>query len=132
MDALIIFVLVFVPFINFALMLGYALCRDSWKPLGGQSIGKRLVGIRVMNNFTGHDLWKDYSTDITRNLPLLVLGLDLLVAFTNGKGQRLGDRNARTIVVNDCKSLADFNKSAVRNKKRFVKLYDDYDSHGVH
>lgn len=131
-DGVIVGALVFVPYVNFALMIGYALVRDSWRPLKGQSIGKRIFGIRVMNQFTGLDLMTDYHTDISRNLPLLIFGIDLFVILFSPINQRIGDRRARTIVVNDTLELNRFNALAIRDKKRFVNLFDDYDSHGVH
>lgn len=90
------------------------------------------MNIRVMNRFTRHHLKEDYSTGITRNPTLLAFGFDFFTAFFNKQKLRIGDKNAQTIVVRNSKALKQYNLAALRNKKRFVKIYDDYDSHGVY
>ena len=130
-DFLIICTLAFVPFVNFALMIGYGLTRDSWKYLKGKSIGKHIFGIRVIKTYTNHDIYLDYSEDINRNLFLTFFAIDFLTLFFSKTKQRIGDKFAGTIVLEDTKELKRWNKEVLRNNKRYVKIYDDWDSHGV-
>ncbi len=130
-DLLIVFILVYVPFINFVLMIGYGLTRDSWKYFGGKSIGKQIFNLRIMNQYTRHDLYLDYPCDINRNLFLVFLGLDFFTLFFSKSKRRLGDKFAKTVVLLDSAELKQWNKQAYRNSKRYVNLFDDWDSHGV-
>jgi uncharacterized RDD family membrane protein YckC len=69
--------------------------------LYGQTVGKRIVGIRVVDEDGGH---VGFGAAVVRNLLRLVDGLffylvGALFAFTSPRGQRLGDRAAHTVVV---------------------------------
>jgi uncharacterized RDD family membrane protein YckC len=91
---------------------------------GGQTVGKRIVGIKVVSESTGQVA--DFGAAIKRNVPRLVLsgflllvyvlGLDaservvvvwvagivgLVVMRFTGKNQRLGDKVAHTLVVRE-------------------------------
>jgi hypothetical protein len=80
---------------------GYLLVRDG---IGGQSLGKLLVGLVVVNLQTGR-----YSTmkdSVLRNLFVLIPGANVMAVFLESitilrdpQGQRLGDRRAQTPVV---------------------------------
>jgi uncharacterized RDD family membrane protein YckC len=66
---------------------------------GGQSLGKRLVGIRVVSERTGAPC--TFGQSFLRNLVLTLLGpIDWIFIFGD-KRQRLGDKAAGTIVVLD-------------------------------
>lgn len=130
-DFFIVFLLVYIPFINFALMIGYGLTRDSWKYLNGKSIGKRVFNLRVVSLYTKHDLYLDYPSGINRNLFLLCLGIEFVFVFFSKSKRRLGDKFARTVVLMDSHELQQWNKYVFRNTKRYVNLFDDWDSHGV-
>ena len=79
----------------------YMLLRDS---IGGQSLGKLLVGLVVVNLHTGQPCgWKDSAL---RNVFFIVPGANVVAIFLESitlvrdrQGQRLGDRLAQTQVV---------------------------------
>ena len=80
---------------------GYALLRDG---IGGQSLGKLVVGLVVVNIQTGRFCsWKDSAL---RNVFVLIPGANILAIFLESftiirdpQGQRLGDRIAQTQVI---------------------------------
>jgi uncharacterized RDD family membrane protein YckC len=81
-----------------ALALGYYILCEA---LTGRTLGKRLVGIRVVDE-EGDEI--DLAGAVIRNLLRLVDGLffylvGALFAFSSPRGQRLGDRAAHTVVV---------------------------------
>ena len=66
---------------------------------GGQSWGKRMVGIRVVSMQTGGPC--SFGQSFVRNLLLMILGpIDWIFIFGDRR-QRLGDKAAGTIVVVD-------------------------------
>jgi hypothetical protein len=79
----------------------YLLLRDA---IGGQSLGKLLVGLVVVNVRTGQFCtWKDSAL---RNVFVLIPGANLVAVFLESitiirdpQGQRLGDRLAHTQVI---------------------------------
>jgi uncharacterized RDD family membrane protein YckC len=80
---------------------GYLLLRDA---IGGQSIGKLLLGLVVIDLETGRV--SSVSGSVRRNLLLLLPGANIVAIFleartivTDLQGQRLGDRLAQTQVV---------------------------------
>ena len=75
----------------------YTLLADGLE--GGQSIGKRLVGIRVVSMATGASC--TFGQSFLRNLLLMILGpIDWIFIFGE-RHQRLGDKAAGTIVILD-------------------------------
>ena len=88
----------FVPIIVGAILGAlYTLLADGLE--GGQSIGKRLVGIRVVSMSTGAPC--TFGQSFVRNLLLMILGpIDWIFIFGE-RHQRLGDKAAGTIVVLD-------------------------------
>jgi len=84
-----------------ALGAGYLLLRDA---IGGQSIGKILLGLVVIDLTTGRAA--SVSDSVKRNLLLLLPGanvvaivLEARTIMSDPQGQRLGDRLAQTQVV---------------------------------
>jgi uncharacterized RDD family membrane protein YckC len=80
---------------------GYLLLRDA---IGGQSIGKLLLGLVVIDLETGRV--SSVSGSLRRNLLLLLPGANVVAVFLEARaitadpqGQRLGDRLAQTQVV---------------------------------
>jgi hypothetical protein len=79
----------------------YLLLRDS---IGGQSLGKLLVGLVVVNVRTGAlGTWKE---SVLRNVFALIPGANVVAPFLetitiirDQQGQRLGDRLAQTQVI---------------------------------
>jgi len=79
----------------FALL--YTLLADGLE--GGQSYGKRMVGIRVVSTDTGAPC--TFGQSLVRNLLLAFLGpIDWIFIFGE-RHQRLGDKAAGTIVIVD-------------------------------
>jgi uncharacterized RDD family membrane protein YckC len=75
----------------------YTLLADGLE--GGQSWGKRMVGIRVVSMQTGTPC--SFGQSFIRNLLLMILGpIDWIFIFGDRR-QRLGDKLAGTIVVGD-------------------------------
>ncbi|PYP78523.1 MAG: hypothetical protein DMD35_11190 [Gemmatimonadetes bacterium] len=75
----------------------YTLLSDGLE--GGQSFGKRLVGIRVVSIETGAPC--TFGQSFLRNLLLTILGpIDWIFIFGERR-QRLGDKAAGTIVIVD-------------------------------
>ena len=75
----------------------YTLLADGLE--GGQSVGKRLVGIRVISMETGAPC--TYGQSFVRNLLLMILGPIDWIFILGERHQRLGDKAAGTIVVMD-------------------------------
>ncbi len=91
--------------IGYIILIGYLLTKDALPAtggyLGGQSIGKKLMGIKVIKEDTGGSLVGDYGTAITRQVPLLIPFfniVDALMVFS-ADSKRFGDKWAKTIVV---------------------------------
>src|SRR5687767_9698486 len=84
-----------------ALAVVYLLLRDG---IGGQSLGKLVVGLVVVNVRTGRFCsWKD---SVLRNVFVLIPGANIAAVFLESftilrdpQGQRLGDRLAQTQVI---------------------------------
>ena len=81
-----------------ALGLGYYIACEA---ATGATLGKRMVGIRVVNEDGTH---LTFGSAVVRNLLRLVDSLffylvGALFALTSARGQRLGDRAAHTLVV---------------------------------
>jgi uncharacterized RDD family membrane protein YckC len=66
---------------------------------GGQSIGKRVLGLRVVSMATGAPC--TFGQSFLRNLLLMILGPIDWVFIFGERHQRLGDKAAGTIVVVD-------------------------------
>lgn len=91
--------------VGYAIAIGYLLTKDALPEiggfLGGQSIGKKLMGIKAIKEDTGSSLVGDYGTSITRQVSLLIplFGfVDALMVFSDDR-KRFGDKWAKTIVV---------------------------------
>ncbi|QHV94760.1 RDD family protein [Spirosoma endbachense] len=91
--------------IGYVIAIGYLLTKDALPAtagfLGGQSIGKKLMGIKVIKEDTGASLLGDYGTAITRQVSLLIPFFNLVDALMvfGDEGKRFGDKWAKTIVV---------------------------------
>jgi uncharacterized RDD family membrane protein YckC len=100
-DSVLLLVVYTVPILGIFIGLVYALVRDALPFLGGQSIGKKAMGIRAMKEASRQPITGDYGASIIRQISLLIplFGvIDALMVFSS-KRQRFGDRWARTIVV---------------------------------
>ncbi len=102
-DGIIVFPLFFIPVIGLIVALAYGLTKDALPFLNGQSIGKKAMGLRVVNQTTGAPITNDYGAAIVRQVSLMIpiFGIiDALCVFSESR-QRFGDRWAKTLVVRD-------------------------------
>ncbi|GAB2540832.1 RDD family protein [Spirosoma aerophilum] len=102
---LLLFVSSSLAMVGYIIAIGYLLTKDALPEtggfLGGQSIGKKLMGIKAIKEETGGSLVGDYGTAITRQVPLLIplFGIvDALMVFSDDR-KRFGDKWAKTIVI---------------------------------
>jgi len=92
-------------FLGILVAVGYIFTRDALPEvggfLGGQSIGKKLMNIKVIKEDTGATILGDYGSAIIRQVSLAIplFGIvDALMVFSAEK-QRFGDKWAKTMVV---------------------------------
>ncbi len=92
-----------IPFgLGFILALGYYLTKDALPFLEGQSIGKKVMKIRVVKN--GMPITNDYEAAILRTLPLIIpifSIVDALMVILDKDGLRFGDKWAKTRVIKE-------------------------------
>jgi len=100
-DVLVTVPLALIPIVGWIAIPAYILLRDALPFLDGQSLGKRLVGIRAVDA-NGASLNGNYEKSLVRNI-LLLFGItflvELIVLLANKDSQRLGDQWAKTRVV---------------------------------
>jgi len=123
-DIAIAFFVGMIPIIGGIIGGAYMALRDgfTFEPVNGQSFGKKLFDLKAVSAVSGEPC--DYMLSIRRNLPfvvpalsmvfsifgkyvllgaayiwLAVLVIEFLLAFTDPKGERLGDKIAGTRVV---------------------------------
>ena len=81
---------------------GYILVRDALPFLDGQSIGKKLLGLRAVTA-EGKSLSGDFKSSALRNVPMLIAIVELVVLIIKKDspeaGLRLGDQLANTKVI---------------------------------
>ncbi|MEO0472475.1 MAG: RDD family protein [Bacteroidota bacterium] len=86
-----------------ALSFAYILVRDALPFFDGQSLGKKIVGIKAVTE-DGASLSGDWGTTIKRNIilaiPVVGVLVELVVLLVSDKSQRLGDQIGGTKVVN--------------------------------
>ena len=91
--------------LGYAIGLVYTLAKDALPEmggfLGGQSIGKKLMKIKVVKEDTGAGIVGDYGTAIVRQITLFVPILNFVECFMvfGDSRKRFGDQWAKTIVV---------------------------------
>lgn len=85
--------------------IAYTLTKDALPAtsgyLGGQSVGKKIMNIKVIKEATGQSLLGDYGTAIIRQVSLIIPIfniVDALMVFGDER-KRFGDKWAKTIVV---------------------------------
>lgn len=79
---------------EWAVVLLTFLLKDGFR---GYSVGKALLGLRVLNPTSGKP--SGFAASLKRNLPLLIPFAALFVAFQLRKGERMGDGWAGTRVI---------------------------------
>lgn len=102
-DGVLMLVLLAVPFLGMLVSLVYGLMKDAFPFLKGQSLGKHAMGIRAIKEATGRPLTHDYGASLVRQLSLCVPFFGFLDACMvwSARRQRLGDRWAKTIVIQE-------------------------------
>lgn len=101
MDFFLAFTLGYViPVLGPVLCILYFLCKDALPFLNGQSVGKKLLHLKVVTKPDAKPITRDYSSSILRSVTLLIPGLNLieliLILFHK---ERLGDHWAKTTVI---------------------------------
>jgi uncharacterized RDD family membrane protein YckC len=100
-DVVFLIVIFLIPILGIFVGFAYVLLRDALPFLDGQSIGKKVIGIRAVTE-DGQPLTGNWGPALVRNvvlfIPLFPL-VELIVLLTNPKKQRLGDQWAKTRVV---------------------------------
>ena len=83
--------------------LVYFLTKDSLPFYEGQSLGKRLMKLKVLDNETNLPVKNDYLKSSLRNIPLIIPVFQFIDAFMvfSTNGNRFGDQWANTMVVKD-------------------------------
>lgn len=82
------------PLLNWVVVILTFLLKDGFR---GYSLGKALVGVRVVDAASGQPI--GFAASCKRNLPLLIPFAAFFVALQLRKGNRIGDGWARTRVV---------------------------------
>jgi len=98
-----IFAFTYLPFIGLLFwLLGFAynLVKDALPFLDGQSLGKKVMKLRVLDIDTMKPITNLYDKSAVRYLALFLL-IDFVLIFTSPNYRRLGDQWARTIVVKE-------------------------------
>jgi uncharacterized RDD family membrane protein YckC len=93
----------FVPYIGWAAAVAYYLLRDALPFLDGQSLGKKAIRLRVLDEYTGMPITEKYDKAAIRMLsqfiPVFNL-IDAVMVFSDDK-KRFGDKWAGTVVVKE-------------------------------
>lgn len=94
-------------FVGYLIAIAYLLTKDAIPAtsgfFGGQSIGKKLMKIKVIKEDTGAGIEGDWGSAIVRQVSLMIpiFGfVDALMVFGDEK-KRFGDKWANTIVVKE-------------------------------
>ncbi len=83
--------------------LAYLLTKESLPIFDGQSLGKKLVKIKVVDNDTYQPIRNKYDKCLIRNISLLIpvfQFIDALMIFSSDR-KRFGDQWANTIVIKE-------------------------------
>jgi uncharacterized RDD family membrane protein YckC len=120
-DLIVLFSLLFVPVVNFVLIIWYAVGKDAFPFLPGGSIGKFICGLKIISRAHGSDLKNDYLSSIGRNLFHLLL-IDIFIALLKKNKRRIGDEWVNCDVVLTFKTDLTF-----ENKDRYVDLVNRYE-----
>jgi uncharacterized RDD family membrane protein YckC len=85
------------------LALAYLLTKESLPLFDGQSIGKRLFGIKTVDSDSYLSIKNQYEKSLIRNITLLIPVFQFIDAFMifSSDRKRFGDQWAKTIVIND-------------------------------
>jgi uncharacterized RDD family membrane protein YckC len=98
---------ILIPILGWIWAFVYTWTKDALPFLGGQSLGKRAMGIRVVNVNTGKPIKNDYGAAIIRQLSLMIplFGIVDVCMVLSSERRRFGDKWAKTIVVKNNPAL---------------------------
>lgn len=86
-----------IPVLGPVLCVLYFLGKDALPFLDGQSVGKKLLQIRVVRKSDAKAITRDYSSSILRSVTLLIPGLNIIeLVLVLSHKERLGDLWANT------------------------------------
>lgn len=93
--------------VGYLITIAYQLTKDALPSMGGlfggQSIGKKLMKIKVVKEGTGASIEGDWGSAIVRQVSLMIPFfniVDALMVFTDDR-KRFGDKWANTIVIKE-------------------------------
>lgn len=90
-----------ITFVGSLVALAYFFTKDTLPFLDGQSIGKRLMKIKVINAETGEEITENYGAGVIRVLSLIIPIFNIVdaVMVLNTDRLRFGDKWAKTKVI---------------------------------
>ncbi len=91
----------FIPIVGWLVSIAYLLTKDALPFLQGQSLGKKVMKIRVVDEATGEPITDKYDKAAIRGVSLLIPIFGIVDAFMvlSSDRKRFGDKWANTIVV---------------------------------
>jgi uncharacterized RDD family membrane protein YckC len=97
----------FIPIVGWLWAILYYFTKDALPFLGGQSIGKKVLGIRVVSAETGKPIKGSYAAAITRQLSLTIpfFGFVDACMVLSADRRRFGDKWAKTVVIKNTPAL---------------------------
>lgn len=102
-DGILISVASVIPIIGTIVGIAYFLTKDALPFLNGQSIGKKAMKIRVLEEQTGEAITNKWDKAIVRSISLMIpiFGIvDAFMVLTEDR-KRFGDKWAKTIVIKE-------------------------------
>jgi len=96
-----------VPILGWIWLVVYVCTKDALPFFGGQSLGKKILGIRVINVETGKPIKGDWGAAIIRQLSLMIpfFGFVDACMVLSAERRRFGDQWAKTVVVKNTETL---------------------------
>jgi uncharacterized RDD family membrane protein YckC len=101
-------ILCFIPKVGWMFGLIYFLGKDAMPALKGQSIGKKVFNIRILDKSTNEPLYLHPRSSIIRGLILLIPVVNIIdIYLLLTKGYRLADKWTETYVLKEEKASND-------------------------
>ena len=103
-DGALVLLLCLIPKVGWLFGLIYFLGKDAMPSMNGQSLGKKVFGIRILSEATHEPLYLHPRRSITRGLILLIPVVnivDIYLLLTTGR--RLADKWTETYVIKEDK-----------------------------
>jgi uncharacterized RDD family membrane protein YckC len=107
LDSFVAGVPAFIPIVGWLWAIVYFWTKDALPFLGGQSVGKKVLGLRVVSLDSGKPIKGEYGTAITRQLSLAIPIFNIVDAcmVLSSEHRRFGDKWAKTTVVKNSPAL---------------------------